>query len=339
MSKITDSKDPISPEDSPSVGGGPPESGETQLSHIPVLLEEAVSLWNRSDGEFFVDGTAGGGGHSERLLTLNPRAKVLCIDRDPEAVERVRRRLAPYGGRAVAVQGSYSHLPEILSRVGFPPRVDGIFLDLGMSSYQLDNPHRGFSWRGDGPLDMRFSGERGSGPTAAELLNTLSESKLAELFRRWGELRNARKLARTIVHYRKERPINTTGDFRALLREKFRLPPKAERDMLTKSFQALRIAVNSELHHLEDFLECFIDYLEIGGRIAIISFHSIEDRMVKRRFRDLATGCTCNWPQCVCGRVKKLKILTKKPIVPTPQEVERNPRSRSAKLRGGEKIG
>lgn len=310
--------------------------------HLPVLLDETIDGWYREGGTYFIDGTVGGGGHTATLLDRFPQCRVLGIDRDRESIERATQTLERFGERVVLQQGSYADIPEHLAAVGWPEQVDGILLDLGVNSHQLDEAERGFSFLHDGPLDMRFQSDSASQPTAADLVNQWSERDLIKIFRDWGEEPQAKRAARAIVEQRKVRLFERTSDLRDCL-HKALYKPKRKRpgiDPATLVFQALRIAVNREFDHLETFLTHFPEWLAPGGRIAMISFHSLEDRRVKQAYRRFTKGCTCppSFPICACGFVPQLKILTNKPIRPTDEEVEANSRSRSSKLRVAEAV-
>ncbi len=307
--------------------------------HLPVLLDETLELWHSEGGKFFVDCTVGSGGHSKALLSKYPNIQLLGIDRDEEILSSARENLKHFGERVFLSNGSYAELEGHLERAGFPTQVDGILLDLGVNSYHLDTPERGFSWRYSGPLDMRFSKREPMTPKAKEILNRASHRKLTEIFRRWGELPRAPKLASLICDYRQKKTFQTTEQLVECIGQ-LRLPPKRERQILTLCFQALRIEVNRELEHLEEFLSHFPRFLKRGGRIAIISFHSLEDRMVKNYFKKFAGKEREPSPLLAYSPPPEpeIKILTKKPIQPTPEEIKFNPRSRSAKLRAAEKL-
>lgn len=283
-----------------------------------------------------VDGTVGLGGHTEELLGRYPGVRVLGIDRDPQALARARERLARFGERVRLRRGRYESLIDILNseQIG---KVDGVLADLGVSSLQLDQPQRGFSFRQEGPLDMRMSGE---GPTAAELVNRLEEGELARILREYGEEPMARRIARTIVEAREEAPIETTTQLADLVRGVKRPRPHQKIDPATLTFLALRIATNEELAGLEPFLIDAVERLKPGGRIAVISFHSLEDRVVKRTLRRLEGQCICppRMPYCRCGAKQTVKVLTRRPIEADEEQVARNPRARSARLRVAEKL-
>ncbi len=282
-----------------------------------------------------MDATVGGAGHALAILEASaPTGRLLGLDRDPEAVARARARLAPFGTRVNVVHASYARLEEVVREAGFYP-VDGLLFDLGFSSWQIGDPARGFSFRRDGPLDMRFDPTDEDAPTAAQLVNTLTEEELTALLRHYGEEPRARQIARAIVA---ARPLRTTGQLAQVVAgcvgQRHRHIHPA-----TRTFQALRIAVNRELELLEAALPQAITLLRPGGRLAVITFHSLEDRIVKRFFKQEARGCICppDAPICTCGRTPTLRIITRKPITPSTAEREANPRSRSAKLRIAER--
>jgi len=313
--------------------------------HVSVLLDEVVTwLEGAVKGEeicYVVDGTVGGGGHALELLTRCPNVRLLGIDRDLESIERARGTLEKVMDRVVLRHGSYADIESHLEAAGFPKQVDGITLDLGVNSHQIDTAERGFSFRFDGPLDMRFNPDDPSLPTAADLVNELSEGELIKIFREWGEEKRAKAAARAILRYREEQPFERTGElYDCLYKVLFSRKKGPKRDPVTRCFQALRIAVNQELHHLDTFLEQIPSWLVPGGRIAIISFHSLEDRRVKHGFRELARGCICppDLPVCGCGQKPKMKVLTRRSVEPSEEEVTQNARARSARLRVAEKV-
>ncbi len=305
------------------------------MKHDPVLLNEVLEFLRPvpPDG-VLVDATVGLGGHAEALLEANPQARLIGIDRDPEALARSGERLAKFGKRVTLVRGRHEMLFEILKQHGIA-RAAGILADLGVSSMQLDDPARGFSFRFDAPLDMRMGSE---GSTAADLVNGLEENELARILREFGEEPMARRIARAIVAARSEAPIDTTGALAAVIRSVKRVRPK-DIDPATLTFQALRIAVNGELVELDRFITDAVAMLEPGARLAIISFHSLEDRIVKRAFRKLEGECICppGMPVCGCGAQQIVEALTRHPVTASEEESGRNPRSRSAKLRVAEK--
>jgi 16S rRNA (cytosine1402-N4)-methyltransferase len=304
--------------------------------HQSVLLSEIVEFLrpSRDDGTL-VDATIGLGGHAEALLTRYPSIRILGIDRDPAALAASAARLEKFGGRVTLAQGRHETLIDILKKQEIES-VSGLLADLGVSSMQLDDASRGFSFRYDAPLDMRMGPES---TTAAELVNTLGERELATILREYGEEPMARGIARAIVNARAEGPIETTARLAEIVRS-VKKPRFREIDPSTLTFQALRIAANEELVGLDKFVDDAVSVLEKGARIAIIAFHSLEDRIVKRALRRLEGECTCppNLPVCGCGAKEVVKILTSRPVTASEEEIDRNPRSRSAKLRVGEKL-
>jgi len=300
--------------------------------HVPVLLQEVVELLAPERGGFYVDATVGAGGHAEAILERGPTARLLGLDRDAEALDAARRRLARFGDRVVLVEANFGDLDEALTG---HPAPDGVLADLGVSSMQLDEARRGFSFRRDGPLDMRMGRH---GRTAADIVATASVNELTRIFREWGEERMAAKIARGIVRERTREPIQTTRQLARIVAEE--KGGREKIDPATRVFQALRIEVNQELTALARFLAAAVARLNGGGRLAVISYHSLEDRMVKDAFRRDAGVCMCppRLPQCVCGARAALKVLTRRPLRPSDSEVNRNPRSRSAKLRAAEKL-
>jgi len=306
------------------------------MRHEPVLLEPVLEFLepNRRDG-VLVDATVGLGGHSEALLERHPGARLIAIDRDPEALERSQERLSRFGDRVTFVRGRHEALIDILKQSGVAT-VSGLLADLGVSSMQLDDAARGFSFRFEGPLDMRMGSE---GTSAADLVNTLDEYELFRILRDYGEEPMARRIARAIVDARAEGRIETTSRLAEVIRS-VKKPRFHDIDPSTLTFQALRIATNEELGGLDRFVEDAASVLEAGARVAIISFHSLEDRIVKRAFRRLEGECTCppNLPVCGCGAVQTVKVLTGRPVTASEEEMQRNPRSRSAKLRVAERV-
>jgi len=302
-----------------------------KLSHIPVLYQEVLAGLQIKPGGRYIDGTVGGGGHAHGILVASmPDGEFLGIDADPMAVASAGERLAEFGKRVTLVQGNFADLEEITLEHGFGP-VDGILLDLGFSSLQLEAAGRGFSFQLDGPLDMRFDPSQTT--TAADLVNSLSVEELASILFRYGEEPRSRRIARAIVV---ERPINTTGELAALVEKTVgRRNRKKRLHPATRTFQALRMAVNEELECLAEALPQALRLLVPGGRLTVISFHSLEDRLVKQFFRREARNCLCppEVPICVCSHRATLGIVTKKPIRPSAEEAAANPRSRSAKLR------
>lgn len=303
-----------------------------EFSHISVLLNEAVTALNIKPNGIYIDGTTGGTGHSKEIAKrLTENGMLLALDRDPDAVEVAKNRLK--GLNAKVFNLNFTDFNIALKEEG-KLKFDGMLLDLGVSSYQLDNKDRGFSFHNDAPLDMRMSK---SGVSAKDLVNNLSEEELAKIFFTYGEEKFSRKIAKEIV---KKRPLNTTLELADVISQA--VPAAAKRDghPARRVFQALRIAVNGELDCVEKVIGEAFEKLNLGGRIAIITFHSLEDRIVKKKFAELCEGCTCppDFPVCVCHKKPKAKLVSKKPILPTEEEIRVNPRSRSAKLRVLEKI-
>jgi 16S rRNA (cytosine1402-N4)-methyltransferase len=298
----------------------------TEVVHAPVMLKEAVDLLNPQEGGIYVDCTLGGGGHAKEILSrVGETGHLIAFDKDRHAIERSQKVLAPYLDRVTFMHRDYRFLADVLKELQIDG-VDGILFDLGVSSYQVLEPERGFSYNYDAPLDMRM--DDSSATTAADLVNTLSEQELGDIIYRFGEERWARRIASFIVEQRKKAPIKTTGQLTEII--KTAIPAAARRKgphPARRTFMALRIAVNDELSGIEKGLRAGISFLKAGGRIVVISFHSLEDRIVKRIFREYAASSQ-----------NSLRILTKKPLVPSEQEVLVNPRSRSAKLRAAEKV-
>ena len=305
----------------------------SRTPHQPVLYHEIIHALQPKNKGYYVDGTVGAGGHTRGILeACAPDGRLLGMDVDPQALALARENLAPYGERARLIQASYSSLADTLREIGWD-EVDGILLDLGLSSMQLDTPERGFSFQHDAPLDMRF--DPASPTSAANLVNTLPQSELADLIYRYGEERASRRIAQAIVM---ARPLQTTRQLAAVIEAV--LPRKGHIHPATKTFQALRIAVNDELDRVENMLPQAIAALKPGGRLAIISFHSLEDRFVKEYFRRESRDCICppKQPICTCGHKAALKEISRKPIIPGEVEISANPRARSAKLRIAEKL-
>lgn len=306
----------------------------TQALHQPVMVKEVIEALRVRPGGRYVDATVGTGGHALALLGAAEETYLLGLDVDPAALAIARERLAPYADRVTLMQASYTTLPTQLARIGWD-KVEGILIDLGVSSYQLELPERGFSFRHEGPLDMRFD-PSGSGPTAAHLVNTLTEEALAELFWKYGEERHARRIARAIVQ---ARPLHTTKELADLVAKvvPFERPGFHP---ATRVFQALRIAVNRELENLERFLPLALDALAPGGRLVVLAFHSLEDRLVKHFFQRESRDCICppQVPVCRCGHKARLRMVKPFPRFPSEEEKERNPRARSARLRVVERL-
>lgn len=311
-----------------------------EYRHVPVMVNEVVRYLNCSPGKTYVDGTLGGGGHAKAILeAIDPGGFLLGIDQDPDAIAYAGKSLHPFKPNVQIFHDSFRHLPHILSRL-HTTKVDGILLDLGLSLYQLEGSGRGFSFLRDEPLDMRMNPEQRL--TAESLVNTMSERELTDLIARYGEESRAARIARCIVDNRRHEAIRSSLQLAEIVKKA--VPARHRRGRIhpaTRTFQAIRIAVNQELEALEEFLDVAADLLNPGGRLCILSFHSLEDRIVKDRFRTLARGCTCppDFPKCVCGKSPQLSILTKRPVRPGQTEVRANRMARSAKLRAAERLG
>ena len=306
------------------------------LPHQPVLYHEILHALQPNRGGDYVDGTLGSGGHAWGILQASqPDGRLLGLDLDPQAIELARQRLAPFGERAIIIQASYATLSEQLGRIGWQG-VNGMVLDLGISSMQIDNAWRGFSFMADAPLDMRFSPH--SPVRAADLVNNLSEEELANLIYRYGEEKRSRQIAHAIVQ---ARPINTTRQLaETILKASGPMRHKTHLHPATRTFQALRIEVNQELENLQSVLPQAVNALLPGGRLAIIAFHSLEDRIVKQYFQRESRDCICppRQPICTCGHRAVIQLVTRSPIRPTEEEIAQNPRARSAVLRIAEKL-
>ena len=308
------------------------------MEHISVLLRECVEYLNiRPDG-VYVDGTVGLGGHSERILENLPNGRLIGIDRDEKALAFAAKRLERFGDRAELVKGNFADIGDILDSLGIA-KVDGMLFDLGVSSPQLDDASRGFSYSKDAPLDMRMDGS--ASLTAYEVVNTWPEEEIRRILWQYGEERYAGRIAAAIASRRLKKQIQSTGELVEIIRGA--MPPSALREKqhpAKRSFQAIRIAVNDELGSLERMLQQAENRLAPGGRLLVISFHSLEDRMVKQAIHAREDGCTCpkDFPVCICGFVQTMKSVTKKPVAPSQEEVEANPRARSARLRIAERI-
>ncbi len=304
-----------------------------EFKHIPVLFEETIESLNIKPDGVYVDCTSGGGGHSTAIAKRLESGRLIAIDRDPQAIATLKERLAPFKC-VTLVHDNFFNIKSILDSLGIR-KVDGILADLGVSSYQLDEPSRGFSFHHDAPLDMRMSLE---GMSAAQAVNTLSQEELKKIIFEYGEEKFAPSIARAIVKAREIKPIETTLEFSEII--KSAMPAAAKRDghPARKTFQAVRIFVNSELRGLDVALEDMFDCLDKNGRMSIITFHSLEDRIVKKQFAEFAKGCTCpkNFPVCVCGNTPRAKVF--KAVAPSSGEISENNRSRSARLRTAEKI-
>lgn len=306
-----------------------------KFSHLPVLLEETISGLEIKPHGIYVDGTAGGGGHSSQILKKLTSGMLYSIDRDPDAIATVTERFKDEP-RSTIVRGRFGDMKELLSELGVH-KVDGVLLDIGVSSHQLDTPERGFSFHEDAPLDMRMSQQ---GESARDLVNNLPYGEIARILSTYGEEKFASSIARNIVKAREEKPIETTLELAEIIKSSVPQKVRREGHPARQSFQALRIAVNDEFGELERGLDSAFEMLSPGGRLAVITFHSIEDRIVKQRMAKWAEGCICpkDFPVCVCGNKPKVKIITRKPITAAKEELDVNQRSRSAKLRICEKI-
>ena len=306
--------------------------------HVSVLLNECIDNLNIKPDGIYVDGTLGLGGHSYEIAKRLESGRLIGIDRDETAIERAGKRLAEFGDRITLVHGNFSDTVDILDSLNIPA-VDGMLFDLGVSSPQLDEAERGFSYMNDAPLDMRM--DRSCGITAYDVVNTWPEEQLTRIFRDYGEERFARRISAAIAAQRDEKPIETTFELVDIIKGALPAPALREKQHPAKrSFQAIRIAVNDELGAVRTLMETAPDKLKIGGRLCVISFHSLEDRIVKSGIAARENGCTCprEAPICTCGFVKTLKSVCRKPILPGEDEIERNPRSRSAKLRVAERV-
>ena len=310
----------------------------TDFFHISVLLDECIQALNIKPDGIYVDGTLGGAGHSSQIAKRLTTGRLIGIDRDPVALKAAGERLAPYQDNVTLVHSNFCQMKQVLADLGIPG-VDGILLDLGVSSPQLDDGQRGFSYMADAPLDMRMNNE--DILSAHTVVNTWPQEELKRILYAYGEERYAPQIASAICRRRAERPIETTLELVDIIRSA--MPPAALREKqhpAKRSFQAIRIAVNDELGSVERLMEDAVDLLNPGGRLAIITFHSLEDRIVKLGMAEASKGCTCppNFPVCVCGKKPRVKLISRKPIVSTDEELERNPRARSAKLRVCEKL-
>ena len=307
------------------------------FKHISVLYEESIAALNVRNGGVYVDGTLGGGGHSYGILGAAD-CSLIGIDQDREAIKAASERLSGFGERFTAVNSNFRNIKSILADLNVSG-IDGALLDIGVSSYQLDNPERGFSYMHDAPLDMRMNTD--GGKTARDIVNTYSAEDLTRIFYEYGEERWSKRVAEFIAERREKKPIETTFELVDVI--KAAIPQRARSEgghPAKRIFQAIRIEVNDELGVLKTALSDFTDCLLKGGRLAVITFHSLEDRIVKQAFADMAKGCICpkEFPVCVCGREPKIKIISRKPVLPSKEETERNPRSKSAKLRIAEKL-
>ncbi len=315
--------------------GGHRDISAADRFHVPVLVREAIEYLVADRRGVYVDATLGGGGHTRAILdALDAGGRVIGIDMDPDAIAAARIKLGD-DQRWVPVQARFSHIKEVVKEAGYK-EIAGVLADFGVSSYQIDHPERGFSYMADGPLDMRMNPNAGA--PASELLQKLDEAELASIFHRYGEERMARKIARAIVTKRKSRPIQRTRELAEIVESV--VSGKHAVKSLARIFQALRIAVNEELQEIETFLNAAFQVLKPGGRLVVISYHSLEDRLVKRFFREKARGCICppEVLKCTCGHQPEVQILTKKVVRASENEIQNNPRARSAKLRAFEKV-
>ena len=309
-----------------------------EFSHRSVLLDECMDGLNiRPDG-IYVDGTAGGAGHSSEIAKRLGSGRLIAIDQDETAVAVATERLNALEKNTTVVRSNFCEIAKVCRSLG-EEQIDGVLLDLGVSSYQLDTAERGFSYSSDAPLDMRMDNRKAL--DAYKIVNTYSEEQLKKILFEYGEERFSPAIASAIVKYREKKPIETTAELSDII--KYAMPPSAREGghhPAKRSFQAIRIEVNGELDVIEPAIRDAVSMLREGGRIAIITFHSLEDRIVKQTFANLASGCTCpkNFPVCVCGNNPTVKVITRKPILPSSRELEENPRSRSAKLRIAEKL-
>ncbi|MBC8559961.1 16S rRNA (cytosine(1402)-N(4))-methyltransferase RsmH [Fumia xinanensis] len=301
-----------------------------EFSHYPVMLSECMEGLNIREDGIYVDGTAGGGGHSSEIAKRLTTGRLFSLDQDPDAVKAAGERLRPYP-QAQVIRTNFKDMTDAILGANVQ-KVDGVLLDLGVSSYQLDTAERGFSYQKDAPLDMRMSQ---SGISARDVVNTYSVDELSRILREYGEEKFAYNIAKNIVRHREESPIETTFQLSEIIKASVPAASRREKNPCKRSFQAIRIAVNSELDVLSGGIDAAFDLLNIGGRLVIITFHSLEDRMVKQKFAELCKGCTCppEFPICVCHNEPKAKLINRKPILPTREELETNRRSQSAKLR------
>lgn len=305
-----------------------------EFKHKSVLLEETIENLNIKPDGIYVDGTLGGGGHSYHIAEqLSSNGRLIGIDQDADAIAAATKRLEPFSDRVTIVRNNYCNFEQVLKELSID-KVDGIVLDLGVSSYQLDTAERGFTYKTDAPLDMRM--DQRQQLTAKDIVNTYSEFDLYRIIRDYGEDRFAKNIARHIVSARQIKPIETTFELNEVIKAAIPMKVRAVGGHpAKKTFQAIRIELNHELDVLEDSIDTMIDHLNDNGRICIITFHSLEDRIVKTRFRNCENPCTCppDFPVCVCGKKSKGKVITRKPIVPSDEELEENKRSKSSKLR------
>lgn len=309
-----------------------------ELSHRPVLLKECVQALNIRPNGVYLDGTLGRAGHSREIAKRLTTGRLICVDRDDAALESAQTRLADWMDKVTLVHSNFDRVGTIVEDLGLRG-IDGMLFDLGVSSPQLDDSARGFSYMADAPLDMRM--DRSEGLTAADVVNTWSREELCRILSQYGEERYAPQIAGAIVRLRETKPIETTLELVHIIRDA--MPVKGLREKqhpAKRTFQAIRIAVNDELASVDRMLQAAVPHLNRGGRLAVITFHSLEDRIVKTSMAEFSRGCTCppDFPVCVCGKTPDVKLVSRKPILPTEQEIEENPRARSAKLRVCEKL-
>jgi S-adenosyl-methyltransferase MraW len=307
------------------------------FNHVSVLLKECIEGLNIKPNGIYVDGTLGGGGHSFKILQLLDKGKLIGVDQDTDALNAATEKLKIFEGKFIPYHSNFSKITQVLADLEIP-KIDGLLLDLGVSSFQLDEAERGFSYMNDGKLDMRMN--QSDAFTAYDVVNSYTEQQLTSVISDYGEENWANRIAKFIIEERASKPIETTFELVDVIKKA--IPAGARKDgphPAKRTFQAIRIEVNNELKIIEQTIEAAVASMNKGGRIAIITFHSLEDRIVKNAFKKLAQGCTCppEFPVCICGGKPVVKIITKKPILPSDQEVETNPRARSAKLRVAEK--
>lgn len=309
-----------------------------EFKHVSVLFEESINSLDIKSGGIYVDGTLGGGGHSEGILKANDTCKLIGIDQDADAIKAAQSRLECFGDRLTVVKSNFSRIKDVLGELNIEA-IDGALLDLGVSSYQLDNADRGFSYMHDAPLDMRM--DTSASKNAYDVINSYTKEELMRVFYEYGEEKWSKRIAEFIVERRREKEIKTTYELVDIIKAAI---PKAARmeggHPAKRIFQAVRIEVNGELEILKRALEDFVSCLKSGGRLSVITFHSLEDRIVKQTFASLAKGCECpkSFPVCVCGKQSEVKLITRKPILPSKEEEQVNSRSKSAKLRVIEKL-
>lgn len=311
-----------------------------EFSHVSVLARECMEALEPARGGVYVDCTAGGGGHSFEIASRLPKdGRLICLDRDDAALAACTKRLAPFADRVTVVKSNFSEIEAVLDMLGIA-EIDGVMWDLGVSSYQLDEKDRGFSYMADAPLDMRM--DQSAGMTAADVINGYGEAELIRILRDYGEEKFAPRIARAIVEAREIQPIESTTAFADIVKDAIPAAARYKENQhpARRSFQAIRIEVNGELSVIAPSIEAAVRRLKPGGRAAVITFHSLEDRITKQTFASLASGCTCppSFPVCVCGNKAKIRLLNKKPILPSEEEIKENSRSHCAKLRCAEKL-